>query len=304
MLKQKIDTAIKQTPLVECGILLLALDHPYYGRMAYNLAMSIKAKDRNVHITLVYTESAITHINQRNMWVFDNKMAISSDSQPFLAKLLLDQLTPYQRTIYMDVDTLWVNKDSPANLFEKLKGNPFTGITEGMHDYSTGVSELSKIYPTWADLDEIKQLYKLTNPVIYQWRSEFIYFEECEKSNNLFMCAREAYARAHELTTLKKFANHIPDELAFNVAVNICNMWPHEYKWKPTYWDRMHGGNMATIDDLQANYYALSCGSNSGTGSLQRMYNRICSASAGRLALQHVFPLINKKEMMLNRQSM
>ena len=172
----------------ECGILLLALGHPYYGRMAYNLAMSIKACDINVNITLVYTESAIAHINSRNMWVFDNKMFLDETEQPFGAKLMLDKLTPYEKTIYLDVDTLWVNKKSPLELFEKLKGIPFTGITEGMHDFADpSKSDPSKHYYFWADLEEIKEKYpiekwirpeKVTSKIIYQWRSEFIYFEK------------------------------------------------------------------------------------------------------------------------------
>lgn len=294
----------------EIGIILIAIGHPYYGRMAYNLAMSVKAVERNAHITLVYTQGAIAHINHSNMFVFDNKFEIVDASQPFGAKLMLDQLSPYERTIYMDVDTIWVNKQGPSELFEKLKGIQFTGITEGMRDFGTGISDLSKIYPTWADLDEIIEMFPISNwadparPIIYQWRSEFIYFEKGEIVDDFFKIARNAYARAHNLKTIKKFAGHIPDEIAINIAAAMHGIHPHQYKWQPTYWDRMYGSNMADIGDLQANYYALSCGSNHGTGALKRVYDRICSASAGRLGLQHVFPLVNKKEMMINRQQM
>ena len=288
----------------ETGIVLIAIGHPYYGRMAYNLAMSIKAVERYAHITLVYTESAIAHINQRNMHVFDNKFEVSDTSQPFGAKLLLDQFTPYERTIYIDADTLWINKYGPTELFNKLKGIPFTGITEGFYDYDNPAkSDVSKIYPTWADLDEIKQAYGCSGK-IYQWRSEFIYFEKNETAQKLFARMREVYGLAHLLSTVKKFADHIPDELAINIATNELNVSPHQYKWQPTYWDRLHGGNMADIGDLQTNYYAISCGSNGGSGALKRVYDRVCAASAARLRLQHVFPLVNKKEMMTNRQLM
>jgi hypothetical protein len=288
----------------ETGILLLALGHPYYGRMAYNLAMSIKAIDKNASITLVYTESAITHINQRYMYIFDNKFAIDNTSEPFGAKLLLDKLTPYERTLYMDVDTLWTNKQGPAKLFEKLKGTPFTGITEGFHDYDKPIDgTMNKLYPTWADLDEIKEEFDLTGK-LFQWRGEFIYFEKCDRTEDFFMRAREVYGRAHDLKTVKKFAEHIPDELAINIAANLSGIEPHIFKWKPTFWDRLNGGNMADIADLQYNYYAISCGSNYNSGPLKRTYDRICAASASRLGLQHVFPLVNKKEMMINRQLM
>jgi len=288
----------------ETGIVLLAIGHPYYGRMAYNLAMSLKAIDLNTQITLVYTDSAIAHINQRFMYVFDNKMCIDDHGKPFGVKLQLDQLTPYERTIYMDVDTLWVNKESPAKLFDKLKGVPFTGITEGMYNYDDpSKSDLNSKYPTWADLDELASVFDLYG-IMYQWRGEFIYFENNMYAEELFARMRAVYARAHALQTVKKFADNIPDELAINIATNQCSIVPHQYKWKPTYWDRLNGGNMADIADLQANYYAISCGSNYNGGGLKRTYDRICAASAGRLGLQHVFPLISKKEMMINRQQM
>lgn len=288
----------------ETGVLLLAIGHPYYGRMAYNLAMSIKAVDASVSITLVYTETAITHINQRNMWVFDNKMPYPQTEKPFGVKLELYDLTPYDRTLYIDVDTLWVNKKSPAALFEQLKGVPFTGITEGFHDYGDPTkSEPSKNYFFWADLEEIKDVHVLDNQKIYQWRGEFIYFEKCEIAERFFGYARNIYAKP-SLKTVKKFADHIPDELAINIGAAMAGINPHIYKWRPSYWDRLNGDNMPTIEELQSKYHIISCGSNASGGALKRVYNRVTSACAYRLKLQHVFPLISKKEMLLNRQLM
>jgi hypothetical protein len=294
----------------EQGILLLAIGHPYYGRMAYNLAISIKAIDSSVDITLVYTESAITHINQRNMWVFNNKMPYPDSSEPFGVKLKLYELSPYERTLYIDVDTLWVNKQSPAALFEKLKGVPFTGITEGFHDYSApNKSDPSKNYFFWADLEEIKAVFPLEGwsdevRILHQWRGEFIYFEKGEDAEELFIVMRNVYQRARTMKTVKKFADHIPDELAINIGTAMRGIVPHIYKWRPSYWDRINGDNMATMEDLQSNYYIISCGSNASGGALKRIYNRVAAACAYRLKLQHVFPLISKKEMLTNRQLM
>lgn len=287
----------------ETGILLLAIGHPYYGRMAYNLAMSIKAVDRTTSITLVYTEAAVAHINQRNMWVFDNKTLIDSTDQPFGKKLELYDFTPYERTLYIDVDTLWVSKQSPAQLFAKLKGIPFTSITEGMHDYEdTSKSDPNKKYFFWADLEEIKKVYDVTR-YIYQWRSEFIYFEKCELTEALFCQANSIY-KEPLLNSVKMFGNHIPDELAINIACSMLDVHPHIYKWKPTYWNALNGGSMPSIAELQYLYYVISCGSNAAAGALRRVYDRVCAASAYKLGLQHVFPLISKKDMIITRQLM
>lgn len=290
----------------ECGILILALCHPYYGRMAYNLAMSIKSRDVRTNITLVYTRSAISHINNDNMWVFDNKMEIANNENPFGKKLDIYNLSPYERTIYLDVDTLWVNKSAPSALFDQLRGVAFTGITEGFHDYSEpSKSDHSKHYFFWADLDEIKKEFEIKN-TIFQWRSEFIYFEKCEKISNLFIDGYEIYSELQRglLKSVKNFADNIPDELAFNIACGIHGITPHKYKWQPSYWDRLHGGNVPPIDELNSKYYIISCGSNANYGSLKRVYDRVAAASAYKLKLQHVFSLISKKEMLTTRQLM
>lgn len=287
----------------EQGILLVALGHGYYGRMAYNLAMSIKAIEPFTNITLVYTEHAIAHINQNNMWVFDNKMCLPETDQPFGVKLNLNSLTPYERTLYIDVDTLWVNKYGPSKLFEQLKGTLFTGITEGFHDYENpDKSDPSKHYFFWADLEEAKDKWALTGKM-HQWRSEFIYFENHEKTEAMFNLAKSVYVNP-KLTKIKMFADHIPDELAINISTCVYNICPHQYKWQPSYWDRLYGGNMPSIQELQYKYYIISCGSNASFGALKRVYDRICAASAYRLKLQHVFPLISKKDMLTNRQLM
>lgn len=290
--------------LKQQGILLLALGHPYYGRMAYNLAMSIKACDPQTHITLVYTEKSISHISYRNMNLFDNKLLIDENEKPFAVKLKLNELTPYERTIYLDVDTLWINKESPSVLFDNLKGIEFTGITEGVHDYTDATKcDHSKYYYFWADLEEIKTKFSVSNK-IYQWRSEFIFFEKNEKTDSMFYEMQEVYKESETMSSIKKFANHIPDELAINIVTSANNIEPHKYKWQPTYWDRLNGGYMPAIDQLRNDYYLISCGSNSSGTGLKRVYDRVCAASAYKLKLQHVFPLISKKEMIINRQSM
>lgn len=289
--------------LNEKGILLLALCHPYYGRMAYNLAMSIKSVDPSVHITLVYSGAGISHINQRNMWVFDNKMQIEDDGKPFGTKLRLKEFSPYERTLYIDADTVWVGKVTPSILMDQLKGIAFTGITEGFHDFNEPEkSQPSKNYFFWADVEEVKERWALTER-LYQWRSEFIYFEKCDKTDVMFNLAQSVYANP-KLNKIKMFAGHIPDELAINIATCVYNMPPHEYKWKPSYWDALHGGNMPHIDELGSRYYVVSCGGNANFGALKRMYDGTVGASAYRLKLQHVFPLISKREMLTSRQLM
>lgn len=297
--------------MLKQGILLLAIGNPYYGRMAYNLAISIKAIDTNAHISLIYTHDAIAHINNKNIWVFDKLIHYTGDQSGFGAKLQLYQYSPYEKTLYIDVDTLWVNKNSPNVLLDQLEGVSFTGITEGVHDYGdTSKSDHSKNYYFWADLEELKERYAFEKEKIFQWRSEFMYFEKCEKINNLFSIARNLYAinsdksRVDKLKSAKLFCGHIPDELAINISCAMCDITPHIYKWEPSFWDRLNGGNCPAIDVLSSKYYIISCGSNANGGPLKKVYDRTMRNAAYKLRLQHVFPLVSKKEMLNDRQLM
>lgn len=288
--------------MLKRGVIILATGYPYYGRMAYNLAMTIKAIDKSVNITVAHSGNALNHIRNNNLWVFDDVFEVQEDDNQFSHKLRLDEYSPYDETLYIDADCIWVNKQSPNILFDKLTDVEFTGITEGFHDFDNPeLSEHGKYY-FWADVNEIRDKYNLIGK-LYQWRSEFIYFKNTDNISKMFACAQDIYNNASQLKSIKKFADNIPDEIAFNIATNKCNIQPHVYKWQPSYWNRLHNGNVPSIDELQ-NYYTFSCGSNVSEGSVKRLYDRVVKASAYKLGLQHVFPLVSKKEALTTRQKM
>ena len=52
------------------GIIMIATGHWLYGRSAYNLAMSIKAKDKNMPIALIANKETLAHLPNKHL--FDN----------------------------------------------------------------------------------------------------------------------------------------------------------------------------------------------------------------------------------------
>lgn len=294
------------------GVLLLATGYPYYGRMAYNLAITIKAIDKSIPITIAHSGNALNHIRSNNMWVFDDILEVPENENNFYHKLMIDQYTQYDETLFIDADCVWINKESPSTLFNQLANIEFTGITEGYHDFDKPEKSEHGMYYFWADVNEMGKKYNLTGK-LYQWRSEFIYFKTTDNVKKMFSCARDIYncntgmpAKNEsyiKLDTIQKFADTIPDELAFNIATNIHGIKPHVYKWKPSYWSRLHYENVPEIEQLRQ-YYVFSCGSNASSGSVKRVYDRIVKASAYKLGLQYTFPLVSKKEALTTRQKM
>lgn len=110
------------------GILLVALGAPEYGYMAANLAASIRHSDSEVNIHLVYAGKAISHFTAAHKALFSsmaecpaeyytrgtrdegrgiNDPATDKQQQTteyIKAKTHIYELTPYEETLFLDVD--------------------------------------------------------------------------------------------------------------------------------------------------------------------------------------------------------
>lgn len=270
------------------GIVIIATNHPYYGRMAYNLAVSIKSA-QDIPVALCYRSTAINHLTDEQRLIFD-QLILLPESMPsgFGTKLYLDELSPFEKTLYLDADMLWLPYRKPYELFKELEGVCYTGITEG----KTG--DVNHGYYFWADEKEIREVFR--TPEVYQWRSEVIYFE---KGSEVFSKARAI--DAGQLRSVKKFANQIPDELYLNIATSVMGIAPHKYKWTPAYWPRLHKDVVPA--DL-SNYYLISFGSNFTPVRIQQYYKNVLTSACNKLGIRPMFGLSSKRSWMPERQKM
>lgn len=270
---------------------MLASEHALYGRFAYNICMSIKAVDPAFPVALVHDGIAINHLSDRQKDLFDHLIDMPCPGA-FSAKLYLDQLTPFEKTLYLDVDMAWLPKHSPRDLIRSLKETDFACITEG------STEDPSPKYYYWAKLDEIRKVYGIGK--MYQWRSEVIYFTRSERVVKMFDRARMIYENPG-LSTVHSFGGYVPDELAINIATALAGIEPHAYKWTPAYWPRLHGEHISSLEELYTKYYALSCGSNVVSGNTKKLYDRIIKAAAYKLKQPYLFPMVNKRDVIKSR---
>jgi hypothetical protein len=278
------------------GILLIATGAPFYGRMAYNLAVTIKAVE-DIPITVLHNGYGLSHLSTKQRSIFDNIVDIPVDS--FAAKLCLYDYSPYDKTLYLDADMAWMPTRYPSDLFDSLNAD-FTGITEGYYDYETGEDKGSNMYHYWCNPLEAKEKYKLSGKY-YQWRSEVIFFKKSPTAKKLFEEAKKIYAKPK--VEGKKFAGHIPDELAINIAACKLGVEPHQFKWTPAYWHRLHGEGKS-LPEIAQNNYLMSVGGNYASGVMKDCYNRVCKAAHNKLGLQYLFTLQSKKAVLTERLKM
>jgi len=277
------------------GIILVATGAAFYGRMAYNLAVTIKAVE-DIPVTVLYNGAALSHLSENQRKIFNQTIEIPTTS--FAAKLRLYDYSPYDYTLYLDADMAWLPNKKPSELFNELKDVVFTSITEGYYDYEQGVDYGNKMYHYWCDPLEAKQAHGLKGK-FYQWRSEVIYFNS--EAKEMFEAAKDAYENPK--VVVKQFAGHVPDELAINIAASKTGIEPHEYRWMPAYWHRLHGEGMQ-LQGILNGYYLLSVGGNYATSTMKTCYNNVCKAAHNKLGLQYLFILQSKKEVMPDRIKM
>lgn len=279
------------------GILLIATGSPYYGRMAYNLAVSIKAVE-DIPICILYNGAGLNHLSEKQKQIFDHLIEVNFEG--FSSKLEMFDWTPFEHTLYLDVDTVWLAYKKPSQLFEMLKDVEFTGITEGFYDFESDRLETSSKYYHWCDPKEAEKVYGLKSKM-YRWRSEFIIFKKTKKVEKLFDTAKKIYKEPK--VDFARFANQVPDELAFNISCSIHDIHPHAINWSPTFWHRLHG-NGKSLPEISHNYWVMSVGGNYASELMKQCYNSICSAAHKKLKLQYLFTLQSKKAVIKERAKM
>lgn len=220
---------------------MIATGHAQYGNMAHNLACSIKYAE-NIPVALVHDEFSLSHLNDDQKAVFSELIPVPAEYRSgFGLKLHLDQLTPFDNTLFLDADMLWLGK-KPSELMADCAGE-FRIITEGDSD------KPNPKYYFWADAADIKKQYGVDK--IPQTRSEVIYFE---KGCKVFKKARELKPES-KLTTIRKFGEFIPDELYFNIAIGLLGLELNPFK--PAYWSRLNNEVMPNLSVLYRDYFCL-----------------------------------------------
>lgn len=282
------------------GILIVCCRHPYYGRMGYNLACSIKAANKETPICVLHSGRGLSHLSEYQKEVFDIVKEIPEDFSVG-TKLWAYNHTPFDSTLMIDADNLWFQRNDPSKLFKELEGVEFTAISEGFIDFSTGHNELRTDYFMWANVDDIKNEYGLDGKM-YQFRSEVMWFKKSDKVEQMFTTAQSIF---HDpKINVMKFGGVVPDELPINISCSIHGIEPHVYKWQPCFWDRIHKGQSKKDADLYDKYWLMSTGGNNVTAYCVKLYNRLAGAACYKLGLQFLFTLQPKKRVIEERKIM
>lgn len=277
------------------GILLIALGHENYVRMAVNLAASIKVQSPDVLIHLVH-DGGLQNLLIHEQCLF-NSQAIAepglwhTGDQPdyIKAKTRLYELSPFDRTLYLDVDMIWLLNKAVTDLLGELSGIPFAIMNEGPKEACF-----------WADPTELRQVCKSEQPM-YIFYSELVYFERSAPVKTFFARVKSNFDKPKVKT--RKFAGSaMPDELAFIMASLQTGMLPHQDNWLPVYWyfrDKKH--RHLQPYELSKTYYGYSIGGNVTPEYAKAHYNNLSSHYASVMGVKQPYQVRDKRSYITER---
>ena len=216
------------------GTCLLAVGNPCFGQYAYNLAASIKYKDPDASIC-VFTEGNTLHaLGDNKNAIFDYILPAPLEAlymknhrrYPNRFKLSLHRYSPYDYTIYLDADSIWISSHRITELFDRFIGADvdFAGQCEDMIDLRTDYfihkRALNGIGANVVEGFTPKLSYKSHR--MYQLHGQFLLFKKTARVRGYFNEALCLYDRM-ESGGLTQEANwkwygEAVEELALSVA--------------------------------------------------------------------------------------
>lgn len=151
------------------GVLLYAVGHPFYYRLAYNLAASIWHNDPEAKVSLVCNPAkAVEHLGEARAARFDHLVDPKDTGRRagrdawlhMRVKLALHEITPYDRTLFVDADSINLLGQPVGRLLDHLAGSPVACIVRTVRE--PGLPEgsyepVQKSVVIWGDAADYEQ---------------------------------------------------------------------------------------------------------------------------------------------------
>ena len=290
------------------GIILLATTVPYYTHMAYNLAVSIRNKS-DIEITLFHEGAGLDYLFEDQKKIFNLiplplcYITENGKREPYKAKTCIYDLSPYDETLYLDVDMIFSPYKSADQIFQELKGTP---LQFAVHGEKTMDENLKS---EWVDLSEVKEKYGFNH--WYDLSSEFIYFEKCDATKKIFDDAKEFYStHGLKLKEFKEegrepqvmFKSGTPDELPFSLSLEKNN-YKIKAPYYPSYWQPRYFNKIKKEEEIWNNFYLLSVGGAVSINYIKRIYDNRAKTSFQKMGIDRVpYQLVNKRQIMPERK--
>ncbi len=299
------------------GVLIMAMGNPNWGKLAVNLAMSLRFTSPDIKITLAQAGSGAAQIGEFGKTLFDKIIPIDQKyytklqrggENPIItteylkAKLAMYKLSPYDETIFLDADMVWCPKRPITDLFNELNKVDFAIANRSFT--SLDKEGLGDDFGVWASPKKVKKLFKFKEGKYYNLSSEMVYFKKTKEVGKLFSDALKIYDRTDlHKAGLKMFNGAIPDELPLTIAMIKNDLYPHKDSYLPIYWEsaehkHLEGGA------LFGSFWAYSMGGAFTENRMKKIYNNLVQYYCNQYSQRHPFKYIDKRSWMPGRHNL
>lgn len=284
------------------GIVLIAAGSPYYGQWALNLTMSIKFTCPDAKITLLQYGNGFNHVHYYS-YLWDKVIQLPEETVtrngiPNLLrpKVCLYDYTPYDETIFIDADVICFPTKKITDLFDQLSEVEFT---IGCRSHITPANEVQG-KEHWTPAKELLKTHaKNSEQEIYHLSSEFIYFKKTKATKKFFTEAKKYFDNPG--VGYLRFANGVPDELAFQIAMLKTGLKPHSVPFLPFYWEPHEKKQLRYPELIKTGFYGLSMGGNANYEVPLSNYQFMSKFYAQQFGLKNHFPMLNKRQVIEHR---
>jgi hypothetical protein len=284
------------------GFILIAMGKPLYGRLAYNLANSIKSgyEGKDYPITLYYKGEVFRNFQNRHYTVFDEVKEIPEELSyyggklcPFLTKLSLYDLLPYEQNIYLDVDTICFEEAKYGALFQRMEREYFcTSFTHIVRRSRHNRNTFEGGVHIWLDPLTLSEVFPELEsfPVVC---TSFMYLAKNEATKKLLEKAVSLYKDVWDkkiILNKVEYRNQIADEPILSIALGLSQYKASEVPYTPiTSPEKFTSTNKEREEYIRRNYIGLTIPGEPSHRWYIKLYNDIVTRNNLRRGMWNNF---------------
>ena len=193
------------------GYLLVATKNPAYAKLAVNAARSLRHYDPHHPVVIAHDDPLAPYINRRH---FDGTVRIKRELMGTEHHLFLNELSPFERTFYVDCDCLATSNRLPDIIWPEIKKR---GILFPGEKINSG---------KWR-VDIPSVLKKFGVDYVVKNNGGAWGFDRSETAKQFFYRAQKLFAKKpHEITIKHVRGDGYANEPFWGTALAICRIEP------------------------------------------------------------------------------
>lgn len=276
------------------GVAIIALGNKVYGQYAFNLALSIKWND-NAPIAVIHDNTSLESLSHEQLAYFDHLIECKEDfkGEYQKCKFLLHKLSPFNRTLYIDADSLWCPHHTldPFLTHDIPLQNNFAISTCGYYNIKEDKSTSDK-YMYWGSPYETAKYFNIIEGKMPKTFAGFFIFDKCEAVDRVFERALEVY---ESNAPCSEWNNGKPDEYCFNVALID---YPLDYDWCPQYFDHFIG--FKTHHQIKKEFCSFGMAGHKSHQYIKDLYNSLIKQYGNKRI--ETFEYVDKNTVLKSRE--